>query len=158
MIGGSAFPSEQTGQPAAPAIGTPADLSGIEGGGIIARNRDGSALSRIRLTSGDTAPARRVQITGGDGEPLDLSGCVAVYLLSQIGVSGLTAGFPAAPVVPKVVTGAAVIESAVAGFLRRDWSPPDTSVPGTYQEVWHLTDASGLTATTTTGAVIVQIL
>lgn len=148
MIGGSSFPSEQSAIALyPPASGYPANLSVIEGGGITVRNQDGSPLSRVRMSAGDTAPARRVQLIDGDGEPLDLSGCVATYTLSSV------TAYPAI----MAITGGAYVDAPTAGFVSRNWQPGDTNATGIYAEVWRVTDTNGRAVATAPNSVIVEI-
>lgn len=102
------------------------------------------ANSDFSIKAHDQLPALRVQLqTASDGAPVDLTNATSVKFIMTVTVGGAT-----------TISSAAVIENAVQGIVRYDWTAANTATPGQYLGEFEVTWTGGKKQTFPTGQYI----
>lgn len=97
-------------------------------------------MDTFRIKRGNRLPALQATLTDQDGAVIDLTDCSVEFVMRKPGHRSCER-----VVDPVVVRGDAVIVDAANGVVRYDWGTNDTSVIGSYQAEFIVTEPGGKT-------------
>lgn len=101
-------------------------------------------MADFSIKAHDNLPALRVQLqTASDELPVDLTNATGVKFIMTATVGGAT-----------IISTAGVIENAVQGIVRYDWTTANTSTPGQFLGEFEVTWTGGKKQTFPTGSYI----
>lgn len=92
------------------------------------------------LKKGDTYPAIEVQLTDGEGTPVNLTGASVNFRCSVVGTGNL------------FIDASATVTDAALGKVSYQWQTGDTDIVGSYQMEWRVTFSDLTIATFPRGA------
>lgn len=85
-----------------------------------------------RIKRGDTAPAFRATLLDADGEPIDLTGATARFLMRDMRTKAT-----------KVAADADIPSPETDGVVSYEWDAADTDTPGAYEAEVQVTFGDG---------------